>query len=97
MVITVLRAEVDADRIGDLESAYRYAVRGDLPSGLTQTFLARDARQPSTFEIVTVWSSRAALEAMRATGETPRGVQIFQSVGAAPELSILDVLEHGHA
>ena len=97
MVITVLRAEVDADRIGDLQSAYREAVRGHLPSGLAETFLARDAGQPSTFEIVSVWRSRAALEAMRAAGGTPKGVQIFRSVGAAPELSILDVVEHGRA
>jgi quinol monooxygenase YgiN len=95
MVITVLRAEVAPHRIADLESAYRQAVQ-ELPSGIAETFLVRDARQPSTFEIVTVWSSRAALDAIRASGVTPRGVQIFRSVGAAPELSILDVLEQGH-
>jgi quinol monooxygenase YgiN len=95
MVITVLKDDVDAHRIEDLESAYRQAVR-ELPSGIAETFLVRDARQPSTFKIVTVWTSRAALDAMRASGLTPKGVQIFQSVGAATELSILDVLEHGH-
>ena len=95
MVVTVLKADVDAHRIDDLESAYRQAVR-ELPNAIAETFLVRDARQPSTFEIITVWTSRAALDAMRASGVTPKGVQIFQSVGATPELSILDVLEHGH-
>ena len=37
------------------------------------------------------------LDAMRASGETPKGVQIFQSVGAGPELSVFDVVTHGGA
>ena len=95
MVMTVLRAHVDPDRAAELERAYREAV-AELPPAIAETFLVRDARSASTFEIVTVWNSRADLEAMRTSGATPRGVEIFQSVGAGPDLTILDVVAHGH-
>jgi heme-degrading monooxygenase HmoA len=93
--MTVLKAHVDPDRQADLERTYQEAV-ADLPPGISETFLVRDARNASVFQIITVWSSRADLEAMRASGVTPKGVQMFQSVGAAPDLSILEVVAHGH-
>ena len=95
MVITILEAPVAADRVADLEHAYRLATTSALPAAIVETFLTRDAGDPGRYRIVTVWRSRAALEAMRASGETPKGVQMFQDVGSAPELSILDVVDHG--
>jgi hypothetical protein len=43
---------------------------------------------------VTHWVSREALDQVRASGVTPRGVQIFQAAGVTPELSVLDVIVH---
>lgn len=93
MVITVLHAEVAADRVADLERAYREAT-AQLPAEIVETFLLRDAAQANSFRILTVWRSRAALEAMRASGVKPKGVQIFEDAGATPRLSVLDVLIH---
>ena len=91
MVMTILNAAVQPERVGDLERTYRQGTT-DLPPEIVETFLVRGGG--SYFRIVTVWSSRAALDAMRSSGVTPRGVQIFQSVGATPELAVLDVVVH---
>jgi heme-degrading monooxygenase HmoA len=93
MVITVLTATVAAERVGDLERAYREGTAGLAPE-VRQTFLVRDTTERDTFLIVTHWVSREALDQMRASGVTPRGVQIFQAAGVTPELSVLDVIVH---
>lgn len=35
-----------------------------------------------------------ALQAMRQSGVKPKGVQMFEAVGASPTLSIFDVVVH---
>jgi len=77
--------------VAELEQAYRQAVEA-VPPGIIETLLVRDAQNPSLFRIVTVWLSRAALDAMRASGVKPKGIQMFEAVGAAPKLTILDVV-----
>jgi heme-degrading monooxygenase HmoA len=67
MVITVLRATVAAERLGDLERAYREGT-AELTPGIRQTFLVRDTTERDTFLIVTHWVSREALDQMRASG-----------------------------
>ena len=91
MVVTVLEAHVARDRIGDLESAWRDGSRA-LPPGLVESFLVRDSSDDTLFRIITVWSSHEALEEMRASVDKPKGVQFFESAGATPQLSILDVV-----
>ena len=91
MLMTVLEARVAADGARNLEQAYREGSL-ELPPGIVETFLVRDATDASLFRILTVWADRAALEAMRASGMTPKGVQFFQAAGATPSLSILEVL-----
>jgi quinol monooxygenase YgiN len=91
MVMTVLEARVAPERVAELERVYAETA-AVLPPGIVETSLVRNSRDPSVFRIVTTWSSRAALEEMRASGETPKGIQIFQSVGAAPDVSVFDVV-----
>jgi quinol monooxygenase YgiN len=91
MVMTILEAQVAPDRIDDLEREYRDGT-SQLPAEILETFLVRDAREPARYRIVTIWESQAALDAMRASGVTPRGVQIFQAAGASPELTVFDVV-----
>src|SRR5687768_9838351 len=93
MVITMLQANVLPERVADLERAYRERTT-ELPPEIVESFLVRDAREPFVFEIVTVWRDREALEAMRASGVTPTGVQIFRAAAAEPKLSILEVVVH---
>lgn len=89
--MTVLDAQVETGRAGDLEREYREGTV-QIPPEILQTFLVRDTRDATRFRIVTIWESQAALDAMRASGVTPKGVQMFQAAGASPELSVFDVI-----
>ncbi len=90
MVITILDALVTPDQWPVLEQTYRDAIR-ELDRGIVETFLLHNARDPNAWSIITVWESRAALDEMRNSGVTPRGVLIFRAAGAEPKLSVHDV------
>lgn len=94
MVITVLEAHVAADQTAVLQETYQHAV-AHLDAGIVQTQLLRSTKDPSLWQIVTTWESRAALDAMRQSGETPRGVLIFRAANAEPVLSVYDVVAQG--
>lgn len=87
MVVTVLEATVAADRVGDLKAAYAV---GAIPPGLVRSELLCASNDPTRWRIQTLWSSRAALDAMRGTG-TPAGVLMFRAAGAEPTLTVFDV------
>ena len=46
------------------------------------------------WRILTVWENREALDAMRSSGETPRGVLMFRSAKAEPALSVFEIVQH---
>ena len=91
MILTVLEAHVEPEREDALRAAYRDAAQDSLPSGLVRSTLLRATNDRTVWRIETLWESREALEAMRGTG-TPRGIQIFRTVGAEPTLSVLEVV-----
>ncbi len=93
MVITVLEAQVAAEKAGLLEATYKQAIE-HLDAGIVRTYLIRSSKEPALWQIVTLWESREALETMRQTGETPRGVLIFRAVDAEPRLSVFEVVAH---
>ena len=90
MVITILEAQVAPGKAAILEAAYKQAIER-LDAGMRETFLLRDSKDSSVWRILTVWESRDALEAMRQSGQTPRGVLIFRAADAEPILSVFDV------
>lgn len=96
MVLTVLQAQVRPEKAGLLEQAFGQAVR-QLDDGIASTFLLRSAKEPEVWQIATLWHSREALDAMRRSGETPRGVLMFRAAGAEPVLSIWDVVAEAAA
>ena len=93
MVITILEAQVSPNRVEDIEREYREGM-SEVPPEIRETFLVRDTRDSTQYRIITVWESMAALQAMRASAVTPRGVQIFNAAGAEPDLSIVEVVVH---
>ncbi len=96
MVITILEAQVAPEKVVLLEEEYKRGIK-QLDAGITQTFLLHDFKDVSLWRIVTVWQSRAALDEMRQSGETPRGIVMFRAAGAEPTLSVLDVVAHAAA
>ncbi len=96
MVLTILEARVAPEKAQRLHDAYSQGIQ-HLDAGIVQTFLLRNAKDPALWQIATLWKDREALDAMRRTGETPRGVVMFRAAGAEPVLSILEVAAHAEA
>lgn len=90
MVMTVLEASVDPENWDILKSEFDSAVK-TLDPGLVQTFLVQGKRDRNLWRIITLWESQEALDLMRASGETPRGVVILRAAKAEPTLSVFDV------
>ncbi len=90
MVMTILEARVSFENWPALERAYSQAIELDEP-GLVQTFLIHNKKEPELWRILTVWQSQEALDAMRNSGETPRGVLIFREANAEPSLSVFEI------
>ncbi len=93
MVMSVLEARVPAERLSDVESVFR-AGMSSLPPEIVESYLVRDVKDPSLFRLNTVWRSMEALQAMRQSGVKPKGVQMFEAVGATPSLSAFEVVVH---
>ena len=94
MMITMLQATVLPEQVGNLQAEFQTAIQEWEP-GIVETFLAQDVRDPAIWRVITVWQSREALDAMRATGRTPRGVLMFRAAQAEPSLTVLGVAAHG--
>ncbi len=91
MVMTVLEAQVTKDKWSVLEQEYTQETSRPLDPGIVQTFLLHGTRDRSLWQIATVWSSREALDAMRQSGQTPRGVLIFRAASAEPTLTVFEI------
>ncbi len=90
MVMTILEAQVAPDKWATLEQVYAEATQ-KLDAGIVQTFLIHGLKESNLWRILTVWESREALDRMRQSGETPRGVLIFRAAGAEPTLAVFDI------
>jgi hypothetical protein len=92
MVVTMLEAAVDEDHTGLLIE--KFTAGGDsLPPSILESFLLHDAGT-GAWRIVTIWTSREALDGYRTAVETPEGVRMFRAAGAEPALSVWEVAAH---
>ncbi len=90
MVVTTLEAVIPADKASILEKTFKDAGK-DLDEGIVETFLLQDSRNAMVWRIVTVWKSFETLESMRKRESPPKGVKMFQDIGAQPKLTIYEV------
>ncbi len=93
MVMTILDGRVAKENWIALEQAYKEASQVNEP-GMVESFLIHNIRETDRWQIVTIWANREALDAMRQTSETPRGLLIFRHAHTEPLLSICDVVHH---
>lgn len=91
MVMTILEAHVDRQKWSALEMEYNTSVK-KLDAGIVCTYLIHSKNDGDLWRILTLWESREVLDAMRQSGETPRGVLIFRAAGAQSTLTIFDVI-----
>lgn len=89
-IMTVVKGLVPPDRREAFEAAYREVTGPGLPPGLELSFLVRGAGGTGSYMIETIWSSREALEAMRASTK-PRAVALFEDVGVTPEVEVHEI------
>ena len=92
MVMTILEGRVSKENWSALEQAYKQGAEDEEP-GLVQSTLIHSTKEPDLWRILTLWTSREALDAMRQSTETPRGVLIFRHAHTEPLLSIFEVVQ----
>lgn len=88
-ILTEVTARVDPARDRELLAGFHQLLQGPVPDGLLRTELLRGTA--GDWRIQTLWASREALDAMRASAEPPAAPTLFRSVGAEPQLTILEV------
>lgn len=91
MVMTMVTANVDADKERELKKAYEEL--RDLPAFVKETFLLHEDGS-GVWRIATVWNSRDDLDEYRKGVDTPAAIALFESVGALPTATIHDVAVH---
>ncbi|NUR15512.1 MAG: hypothetical protein HOQ13_04285 [Dermatophilaceae bacterium] len=88
-ILTIVSAEVDEGRAGDLVDGFETLLAGGLPDGLLETRLLGDGQ--GRWAIHSLWRDRAALDAMRASGE-PAAPALFRRFQAEPTLAVMRVV-----
>jgi heme-degrading monooxygenase HmoA len=83
MFVTTVEGTVKAARAAELRSAWEDASVA-LPAGLIESFLLH--AEDETWRIVTVWESKEAVAALRASGQ-PAARTMFERAGSAASLS----------
>jgi quinol monooxygenase YgiN len=92
-VMTILEAHVAPEKAAALEHAYAEMtgsaeLRGSEP---VQSFLIHSTSDATLWRILSVWSSREALDKMRSTTAVPAGVLMYRAAGAEPALTVFQV------
>jgi hypothetical protein len=88
--MTVIEADVPADRWAELSDLYRRAA-AQLPPQMLHAFLVQSSTEPSRWRGISIWHSQAALEEYRRSVQTPTGIAMFQAVGAHPTVTVWNV------
>lgn len=89
MFVTSVEGKVEAAREGDLRSAWEETIAGALPAGLVESSLLR--AEDGIWRIITVWESKEAVMAMRASDETPAALVMFERAGSKPSVTMWSV------
>jgi heme-degrading monooxygenase HmoA len=94
MFVTIVEGVVDPGREDDLRSAWEQRPSPP-PAGFIQSFLLRG--EEGIWRIATVWESREAVMAMRASGDRPAALVMLEQAGAEPSASFWTVEGHASA
>ena len=93
MVMTVLGARVPQERWAELEQTYRERLAPNVPPQMERSLLVQSTDDPETWQGISFWRSREALEEYRRSVDTPGGVLLFRSVGTEPTLRMFEVAQ----
>lgn len=87
MVMSILEAEMPADKVSKLEANFAEGTKV-LDPGVVQMFLVKNGGK---CRIIIIWESREALNAMKSKG-TPRAVLMFRYAGVEASALAYDVV-----
>ncbi len=93
MVVTILEAVVALEDEAKLKSIHLSSIN-HLDKGIVETFLLEGTKDSHVWRIITIWKDKESLQAMRESGQTPRGVEIFKEANAVATLTVFDVVAH---
>ncbi len=93
MVMTILEGRVAKENWRMLENEFQQAKNMPEP-GLEQSYLIHASKEQDLWRILTIWESREALDVMRRSTETPRGVLMFRHAHTEPTLAVFDIVQH---
>jgi heme-degrading monooxygenase HmoA len=89
MFVTMVEGSVEATREDDLRSAWKEVTDAEFPPGFIESSLLR--AEDGTWRIVTIWESKEAVMAIRASGEPPAAPIMFERAGSRPSVSMWTV------
>lgn len=88
MFVTITEGAVEAAHEGELRSAWKDKT-AILPAGFIESSLLRT--ENGTWRIITVWESKEAVMAMRASGAPPAAPAMFEQARSKPSVSMWTV------
>ncbi len=89
MFVTIVEGAVEAGREDDLRAGWAEVTAGTKPPGFIESSLLRT--EDGMWRIVTMWESKEAVMAMRATGQPPGALVVFERGGATATVSMSTV------
>ena len=92
-VVTLVTGRLEPDRAREMAETYRGLLARGLPPTLEETFLVRGDND--VWGIVSIWRSRADLDALLAGPEEPTARRLIREAGGSPVVRILDVVVQG--
>ena len=90
--VMVLEARVALENWKVLVQGYRDRIAQGFPTELIEIFLTQAVAEPELWRIVSIWSSREALDAPRKCVQPLSGLAMFRAAGSEPSVSIFDVV-----
>jgi hypothetical protein len=88
--LSVVSAEIAAERQADVVDRYRAMTESNLPPAIRETFLL--VGDDGTVAIVTVWNTREDLDAVRGGPEEPFARRVLREAGGDPKAQFFDVV-----
>ena len=90
--VMVLEAHVAPENWEVLVQGYRDRIAQGFPTDLIEIFLTQAVAEPELWRMVSIWSSREALDAARKSVQPLSGLAMFHAAGSEPSVSIFDVV-----
>lgn len=91
-VVMILEARVAPEYWDVLEQGYRDRLAQGFPTELIDIFLIQAVTDPEVWHIVSIWSSREAVDTYRRSVYPLGGPAIFRAAGADPAMSIFRII-----